>query len=73
ATFYDPNGGFGACGSILQNSQLIAALRPNDWAGSAHCVQGQSVSVVVQDSFPGCQGAHGIDLTEPAMAVLDPN
>ncbi|KAJ6490118.1 hypothetical protein C8R45DRAFT_1139221 [Mycena sanguinolenta] len=78
ATYYDPNGGFGACGSILQNSDYVVALGPNDWAAGAHCgravtVQCRSVQVVVQDLCPGCQGDHGIDLTEPAMNTLDTN
>ncbi|KAJ6490129.1 RlpA-like double-psi beta-barrel-protein domain-containing protein-containing protein [Mycena sanguinolenta] len=79
ATYYDPNGGYGACGSILQNTDYIVALGPGDWS-SAHCGQtvtvkygSNSVNVVVQDFCPGCQGAHGIDLTEPAMNALDPN
>ncbi|KAF7326989.1 hypothetical protein MSAN_02492700 [Mycena sanguinolenta] len=80
ATYYDPNGGFGACGSILQNTDYIVALGPNDWNAGAHCGQtvtvqynGKSVSVVVQDLCPGCQGDHGIDLTEPAMNTIDTN
>ncbi|KAF7349686.1 Non-Catalytic module family EXPN protein [Mycena sanguinolenta] len=80
ATYYDPNGGYGACGSILQNTDYIVALGPNDWDSGAHCGQtvtvqysGKSVQVVVQDLCPGCQGDHGIDLTEPAMNTLDTN
>ncbi|KAF7358651.1 Non-Catalytic module family EXPN protein [Mycena sanguinolenta] len=80
ATYYDPDGGYGACGSILQNSDYIVALGPNDWAAGAHCGQtvtvqyaGKSVQVVVQDLCPQCQGDHGIDLTEPAMNTLDTN
>ncbi|KAF8169840.1 RlpA-like double-psi beta-barrel-protein domain-containing protein-containing protein [Mycena galopus ATCC 62051] len=80
ATYYDPNGGYGACGSILQNTDYIVALGPNDWDAGAHCGQtvtvqynGASVSVVVQDLCPGCQGDHGIDLTEPAINTLDTN
>ncbi|KAF7372877.1 Non-Catalytic module family EXPN protein [Mycena sanguinolenta] len=80
ATYYDPNGGYGACGNILQNSDYVVALGPNDWAGGSHCGQtvtvqyaGRSVNVVVQDLCPGCQGDHGIDLTEPAMGTLDGN
>ncbi|KAJ7124200.1 hypothetical protein C8R44DRAFT_875260 [Mycena epipterygia] len=34
---------------------------------------GKSVSLVVADLCPGFQGANGIDLTEGAMASLEPN
>ncbi|KAJ6460230.1 RlpA-like double-psi beta-barrel-protein domain-containing protein-containing protein [Mycena sanguinolenta] len=80
ATYYDPNGGYGACGNILQNSDYVVALGTNNWAAGAHCGQtvtvqygGKSVQVVVQDLCPGCQGDNGIDLTEPAMQALDAN
>ncbi|KAJ7199040.1 RlpA-like double-psi beta-barrel-protein domain-containing protein-containing protein [Mycena pura] len=80
ATFYDPNGGFGACGSPLQNGDFIVALGEANWDGGAHCgqtvnvqFQGRSFQVTVQDLCPGCQGANGIDLAEGAMAALDPN
>jgi hypothetical protein len=37
ASFYDPNGGTGACGSVLQNSDFIVALGEDTWANGAHC------------------------------------
>ena len=43
ATYYDPNGGTGACGSVLQNSDFIVALGTGNWDGGAHC--GQTVNV----------------------------
>ncbi|KAJ6484753.1 RlpA-like double-psi beta-barrel-protein domain-containing protein-containing protein [Mycena sanguinolenta] len=80
ATYYDPNGGTGACGSVLQNSDFIVALGTGNWAGGAHCGQtvnvqykSATIQVTVQDLCPGCQGANGIDLSEGAMAALDPN
>ncbi|KAF7343533.1 hypothetical protein MSAN_01973800 [Mycena sanguinolenta] len=80
ATYYDPNGGTGACGSVLQNSDFIVALGTGNWDGGAHCgqtvnvqYQGNTVQVTVQDLCPGCQGANGIDLSEGAMAALDSN
>ncbi|KAJ6484825.1 Non-catalytic module family EXPN protein [Mycena sanguinolenta] len=80
ATYYDPNGGTGACGNVLQNSDFIVALGEGNWDGGAHCgqtvnvqYQGNTVQVTVQDLCPGCQGANGIDLSEGAMAALDPN
>ncbi|KAJ7616081.1 hypothetical protein FB45DRAFT_841722 [Roridomyces roridus] len=80
ATYYDPDGGFGACGSVLTNDMFVVALNAGDYASGAHCgrsisvqYQGRSVNAVVQDYCPGCQGDHGIDLTEPAISVIDPN
>ncbi|KAJ7805989.1 hypothetical protein B0H14DRAFT_2382194, partial [Mycena olivaceomarginata] len=58
ATYYDPNGGTGACGSVLQNKDFIVALGTGNWAGGAHC--GQTVNVTVQDLCPGCQGARSL-------------
>ncbi|KAJ7246131.1 RlpA-like double-psi beta-barrel-protein domain-containing protein-containing protein [Mycena haematopus] len=78
ATYYDPNGGTGACGKPLQNSDFIVALGTGNWASGAHCGQtvtvqykGNSIQVVVEDLCPGCQGANGIDLSEGAMKALD--
>ncbi|KAJ6450360.1 RlpA-like double-psi beta-barrel-protein domain-containing protein-containing protein [Mycena sanguinolenta] len=80
ATYYQPNGGRGACGSILQNSDFIVALGTGHWDGGSHCgqtisvsYQGRTIRVVVQDLCPGCQGANGIDLAEGPMAAIDPN
>ncbi|KAJ7020474.1 RlpA-like double-psi beta-barrel-protein domain-containing protein-containing protein, partial [Mycena alexandri] len=80
ATYYDPNGGTGACGNPLQNNDAIVALGEGNWAGGAHCgqninvqYQGRSITVNVQDLCPGCQGPNGIDLSEGAMAAIDPN
>ncbi|KAK7017655.1 hypothetical protein R3P38DRAFT_1311455 [Favolaschia claudopus] len=80
ATYYNPNGGFGACGSVLQNSDMIVGLGPAHYDGGAHCGKtvavtygGKTISVTVADLCPGCQGAEGIDLTEVAMSMLDAN
>ncbi|KAJ7757619.1 RlpA-like double-psi beta-barrel-protein domain-containing protein-containing protein [Mycena metata] len=80
ATYYQPDGGFGACGNHLQNTDAVVALGVNNWAAGAHCgrnilvqYQGRSITLSVQDLCPGCQGDNGIDLTEGAMAAIDPN
>ncbi|KAF7343507.1 hypothetical protein MSAN_01971000 [Mycena sanguinolenta] len=83
ATYYDPDGGIGACGSVLQNNDFIVALGEGNWDGGAHCGQtvnvqsppdqSNTIQVTVQDLCPGCQGANGIDLAEGAMAALDSN
>ncbi|KAJ7348499.1 RlpA-like double-psi beta-barrel-protein domain-containing protein-containing protein [Mycena albidolilacea] len=83
ASFYDPNGGTGACGSVLQNSDFIVALGEDTWANGAHCgatvpvtYNGHSISVTVADRCPGCNslhGAHSIDLSRGAISALDSN
>ncbi|KAJ7312742.1 RlpA-like double-psi beta-barrel-protein domain-containing protein-containing protein [Mycena albidolilacea] len=83
ATYYDPDGGFGACQNPavhIQNSDMVVALGTGNWNGGSHCgntitvqYQSQSIVVTVRDLCPGCQGANGIDLTEGAMAALDSN
>ncbi|KAJ7258239.1 hypothetical protein C8J57DRAFT_1073813, partial [Mycena rebaudengoi] len=72
ATYYDPNGGTGACGSTLQNWDMIVALGSAHWDSGSH-YGGASIQVTVQDLCPGCQGTNGIDLSEGAMAALDSN
>ncbi len=36
-TWYQPGGAYGACGSINQNSDFVAALSPSEYAGGANC------------------------------------
>ncbi|KAJ7737412.1 RlpA-like double-psi beta-barrel-protein domain-containing protein-containing protein [Mycena maculata] len=79
ATYYDTDGGFGACGTQLQNSDFAVALSEDTWDGGAHCGEsitvdynGASVIVTVEDLCPGCSGDN-IDLVEAAMAALDSN
>ncbi|KAF7343540.1 hypothetical protein MSAN_01974500 [Mycena sanguinolenta] len=82
ASYYFPDGGIGACGNALQNSDFIVALGTDTWDGGAHCgqtvdvqYQGTSIQVTVQDLCEGCasRGANGLDLSQGAMAALDPN
>ncbi|KAJ7803866.1 RlpA-like double-psi beta-barrel-protein domain-containing protein-containing protein, partial [Mycena leptocephala] len=83
ASYYNPAGGFGACGSVLQDADFIVALGTDHWDGGAHCGQtmtvqrnGASISVTVADLCPGCVGLHGansIDLSQGAMAAIDSN
>ncbi len=37
ATYYYPNGGYGACGAPLQNTDFIVALSADQYAGGANC------------------------------------
>ncbi|KAJ6540599.1 hypothetical protein B0H19DRAFT_1381639 [Mycena capillaripes] len=83
ASFYDPDGGIGACGTVLQNSDFVVALGVDTWDNGAHCGEtvtvefnGASISVIVADRCAGCVDLHGpnsIDLAEGAIAALDPN
>ncbi|KAJ7890941.1 RlpA-like double-psi beta-barrel-protein domain-containing protein-containing protein [Mycena olivaceomarginata] len=83
ASYYDPDGGTGACGSVLQNSDFIVALGEDTWDNGAHCgitititYHGHTITVTVADRCPGCNslhGAHSIDLSEGAIAALDSN
>ncbi|KAJ7131072.1 RlpA-like double-psi beta-barrel-protein domain-containing protein-containing protein, partial [Mycena epipterygia] len=80
ATYYYPNGGTGACGNVLQNTDWIVALSYGTWNSGANCgktitveYNGGSVSgVLVADLCPGCIG-DGIDLSPAVMAALDSN
>ena len=37
ATYYFPDGRFGACGAPSQNTDLVVALSPDQYAGGANC------------------------------------
>ncbi|PBK91869.1 barwin-like endoglucanase [Armillaria gallica] len=76
ATWYTPNGGLGACGTPLQNSDYIVALSTAQYAGGANCgrvirvsYEGRSVVVTVRDLCPGCLSG-GIDLSPSAFQQL---
>ncbi|PBK90507.1 hypothetical protein ARMGADRAFT_1111869 [Armillaria gallica] len=78
ATWYTPNGGVGACGAPMQNSDHIVALSSNQYAGGAHCwkyigvhYKGKFVDATIGDLCPGC-GHNGIDLSPSAFEKLAP-
>ncbi|KAF7361007.1 hypothetical protein MSAN_01130900 [Mycena sanguinolenta] len=80
ATYYYPEGGYGACGWTIQNWDMAVAIGSGNWNGGSHCGATMTVTygsttiqVTVADLCPGCQGANGIDLTQGAMAAMDPN
>jgi hypothetical protein len=37
ASYYDPAGGTGACGSVLHKNDFVVALGEDTWANGAHC------------------------------------
>ncbi|KAL1708809.1 RlpA-like double-psi beta-barrel-protein domain-containing protein-containing protein [Schizophyllum commune] len=76
ATYYDPNGGYGACGNPLQNTDMIVALSADQYLAGANCGKqlvathaGKSVTVTVADLCPGC-AANGLDLSSTAFSQL---
>ncbi|KAL0579486.1 hypothetical protein V5O48_002528 [Marasmius crinis-equi] len=76
ATWYQPNGGFGACGQKLQNSDMIVALPRGQYANGGKCgkhitvhYKNKSVNVKVADLCPGC-GPNDVDLSEGAFKKL---
>ncbi|RPD63953.1 barwin-like endoglucanase [Lentinus tigrinus ALCF2SS1-7] len=76
ATYYEPNGGLGACGSPIQNSDFAVALSSAQYSGGSNCgrrinvhYQGKSVEATVVDLCPGCASG-SIDLTPSAFQQL---
>ncbi|KAI3598553.1 non-catalytic module family expn protein [Moniliophthora roreri] len=76
ATWYQPNGGFGACGWKLSNSDMVVALPSGKYANGSKCrkhinvhYKSKSVNVVVADLCPGC-GPNDVDLSEGAFKKL---
>ncbi|KAJ7081214.1 Non-catalytic module family EXPN protein [Mycena belliarum] len=76
ATWYQPNGGEGACGRAIQNGDLALALTTANYAGGENCgrrvkvqYNGKSIDAVVMDECPGCQ-TNGLDLTEGTFQRL---
>ncbi|KAK0457335.1 riboflavine-aldehyde-forming enzyme [Desarmillaria tabescens] len=76
ATWYTPNGNYGACGTKLQNSDNVVALSSAKYDAGAHCgkrikvsYKGKSVDATVRDLCPGC-GTNGIDLSSSAFQEL---
>ncbi|KAF9029467.1 barwin-like endoglucanase [Hymenopellis radicata] len=78
ATYYLPNGGYGACGQKLQNSDHVVALSSAQYNNGANCgrhikvnYNGKSVTAKVADLCPGCASG-SVDLAESAFKVLAP-
>ncbi|KAJ6521022.1 hypothetical protein DFH09DRAFT_939338 [Mycena vulgaris] len=78
-TCYYPGGETGACGTTLQNSEMIVALSFADYASGANCGRdiivcygSNSVRVTVKDVCAGYVG-DSINLSSGAMSLLDPN
>ncbi|KAL1660201.1 Non-catalytic module family EXPN protein [Schizophyllum commune] len=76
ATYYEPAGGYGACGNVLQNTDMVVALSADQYLAGANCGKqitathaGKSVTVTVADLCPGC-AANGLDLTSAAFQQL---
>ncbi|KAJ7897415.1 hypothetical protein B0H13DRAFT_2521789 [Mycena leptocephala] len=72
ATFYAPQGEVGACGKVIQNSDLFVALSPDNYANGAHCGEVFVVERCCSRSWRHMRGCTGnqIDLTEGAFEIL---
>ncbi|KAJ7926929.1 hypothetical protein B0H13DRAFT_1599099 [Mycena leptocephala] len=74
-----PEGGRGACGSGIENTDFAASVQSNLFAGGALCgenitvtaVNGNSVTATVQDLCIGCRD-NTIELTPAAFVLLEP-
>ncbi|THU76042.1 hypothetical protein K435DRAFT_639264, partial [Dendrothele bispora CBS 962.96] len=74
ATWYDPNGRQGACGSSLQNSDHVVALPESRYDGGSHCwkrigIHCKYVEAAVGDMCLDRDWDH-IDITEETFQQL---
>ncbi|KAJ7080463.1 hypothetical protein C8R44DRAFT_862876 [Mycena epipterygia] len=78
ATFYEPNGSVGKCGTVIQNSDLAVAVSPYSFANGAHC--GETIAVEhdnlvdtfkVEDECVTCKG-NNIALTSGGFQIFAP-
>lgn len=56
ATFYDPAGGYGACGQPIPNSAFAVALSSDQYQGGAHC--GRQVVATCEHPLPFIQPSY---------------
>ncbi|KAF7342644.1 Riboflavin-aldehyde forming enzyme [Mycena sanguinolenta] len=78
ATYYNPNGNYGACGARMQNSDFIVALSPAHYHNGAHCWQhlnvnyeSKDIDVTIGDLCAECT-TEGIRLSSGAFSALAP-
>ncbi|GJJ09085.1 hypothetical protein Clacol_003307 [Clathrus columnatus] len=85
ASYYYPGGGYGACGTRIQNGDKAVALSTGEWQNGALCgksirvtnkANGRTVTgVIVRDLCPGCQprdnNKNNVDLTSGVFGQLD--
>ncbi|KAJ6479594.1 hypothetical protein C8R45DRAFT_832531, partial [Mycena sanguinolenta] len=87
ATYYTPDGNLGACGWPIQTTDMAVAIGIDNWDGGSHCGatmtvtceinvclsdEGTTIEVTIADQCPTC-GTDGIDLTQGAIALIDPD
>lgn len=70
ASWYQPNGAYGACGLRLYNNDNVIALPPAFWHNKANChkkvlleYRGKKIITTVEDLCPSCV-PDKFDLTE---------
>ncbi|KAJ7146789.1 hypothetical protein C8R44DRAFT_724516 [Mycena epipterygia] len=78
ASFYNPDGRVGKCGTVIQNSDLVVALSSSNYENGAHC--GQTITVayndvvnvlLVADECVACV-EDGLELTSGAFELYAP-
>ena len=83
ATFFTQNGVAGACGTVHQDSDMIAAIDESRYGNSgqksALCgrkvkilnpANGKSVTVTIADDCPTCKNSNSIDLSVSAFTQI---
>ncbi|KAF7361008.1 hypothetical protein MSAN_01131000 [Mycena sanguinolenta] len=61
------------CGAIMTVTCELLPITVKQITNTWNSDGSRTIDVVVADLCPGCQGPNGIDLTQGAMAALDPN
>jgi expansin (peptidoglycan-binding protein) len=60
ATIYEPNGGYGSCGSILQNTDFVVALSQSGWMGTSAPASGNCGRQIKATNIGSDDGVGGI-------------
>jgi len=80
ATFFYQNGVAGACGTVHQDTDFVAAMDSIRYGDGSLCgkkveiinlANGNSVTVTIEDSCPTCNNDKSIDLSVAAFKALD--
>ncbi|KAJ2977767.1 hypothetical protein NQ176_g4191 [Zarea fungicola] len=77
ASWYQPNGNYGACGLQLYNNDNVIAIPPAFWHNKANChkkvlleYRGKKIITTIEDLCPSC-ASDKIDLTEGLFRRFD--
>jgi len=78
ATFYFQGGVAGSCGTVAKDSDKVVALQEGVMTSSlcgkrvqiTNTATGQSVTAVVRDTCPGCDGVTSMDMSQGAFDAI---